>query len=281
MLYRFSSGLMPVSRRSASFAKKASSSLSGGYRLYSSSSISSHSIGLANEKPEKLPFIPLLVSLEGNIGAGKTTLLRKLRKTHPDWIAIDEPVETWCQIQNEQGESILELFYKNKRRWAYTFQSCVLLTRYHNIETAIKNAREEKKHSGGVHVFLTERCMDSDYHVFAKMLREEGSLDSMELQIYERLLGQLRSTATPLSAIIHINNPPTVCQERIKIRGRSGESSITTTYLQSLESHQSKWMQSTNIPTLTTNAENVEDVDTFITLEVQKIVSDTCSKFQM
>lgn len=223
------------------------------------------------QKRKESSFVPFLVSLEGNIGAGKTTLLSKLRERHPDWTPIDEPIETWCQIKNEKNESILELFYRDKRRWAYTFQSCVLLTRYHNLETTIKNVKQQKKGAGGVHVFLTERCMDSDYHVFAKMLREEGSMDSMELQIYERLLGQLRSTATPLSAIIHINNPPSLCQERIKQRGRNGESSITTSYLQSLEAHQNKWMQSANIPICLTNAEDPNSVESFILSEVEKL----------
>lgn len=218
-------------------------------------------------------FHPFLISVEGNIGAGKTTILDKLKERHPEWISIDEPVDTWHNIQNEKGESILQLFYRDKRRWAYTFQSCVLLTRYHSIESTIKGVKLQRKSNYGIQVFLTERCMDSDYHVFAKMLREEGCMDSMELQIYERLLGQLRSTATPLSAIIHINNSPDICQERIKLRGRNGESAITSEYLQSLEQHQRQWVQSAQVPTLVTNADDIAIVESFIESEVAKLSS--------
>lgn len=215
------------------------------------------------------PFTPFLISLEGNIGAGKTTLLTKLRELHPDWIPIDEPVEEWCNIKNEKGESILELFYRDKRRWAYTFQSCVLLTRYNCIEKTIRDAKV--KSTGGVQVFLTERCMDSDYHVFAKLLREEGCMDSMEFQIYERLLSQLSTTATPLSAIIHVNNSPVICQDRIKQRGRRGESAITSAYLQSLDAHQTAWLASSKIPILSTSAESLTEVEAFISNEISQM----------
>ena len=57
-------------------------------------------------------------------------------------------------------------------------------------------------------MFFTERCLDTDYHVFTKMLRDENSIDKLELELYERLLNQLKSTATPLSAIIYVNTPP-------------------------------------------------------------------------
>jgi len=57
-------------------------------------------------------------------------------------------------------------------------------------------------------VFFTERCLDTDYHVFTKMLRDESSIDRLELELYERLLTQLKATATPLSAIIYVNTNP-------------------------------------------------------------------------
>lgn len=214
------------------------------------------------------PFFPLLVSIEGNIGAGKTTLLSKLRKSHPEWIAIDEPVDTWSKIRNDNDESILEVFYKDRKRWSYTFQNCALLTRYQNIETAVKEAKE-RKIDGGVQVFLTERCLDTDYHVFTKMLKAEGSIDSLELELYERLLVQLKSTATPLSAIVHVNSSPSLCAQRIRLRGRNGEEAITMDYLQSLDSVQSKWVKSTIVPTISVG-DDCKQVEQFITEQAIK-----------
>lgn len=214
------------------------------------------------------PYFPLLVSIEGNIGAGKTTLLSKLRKSHPEWIAIDEPVDTWSKIKNDNDESILEVFYKDRKRWSYTFQNCALLTRYQNIESAVKEAKE-RSIDGGVQVFLTERCLDTDYHVFTKMLKAEGSIDSLELELYERLLVQLKSTATPLSAIVHVNSSPSLCAQRIRMRGRNGEEAITMDYLNSLDSVQTKWVKSTIVPTISVG-DDYEQVENFITEQAIK-----------
>ena len=179
-------------------------------------------------------FKPILVSIEGNIGAGKTTLLENLRMRRPDWTFINEPVDSWSKIRNEKDQSILEVFYEDRKRWSYTFQNCALLTRYQEIEAAITAAKvsfatssaNDVNYCTSPKVFLTERCLDTDYHVFTKMLKADGSLNSIELQLYERLLKQLKTTATPLSAIVHVNTSPIVCMDRIKSRGRAGTQHI-------------------------------------------------------
>lgn len=60
----------------------------------------------------------------------------------------------------------------------------------------------------GRHIFLTERCLDTDCEVFTKMLRDDGSIDSLEYSLYNMLLKQVQSTATPLSAIIFLDTKP-------------------------------------------------------------------------
>jgi deoxyadenosine/deoxycytidine kinase len=208
------------------------------------------------------PFIPILVSIEGNIGAGKTTLLQKLRSNHPEWHSIDEPVDTWSKIKNEQGQSLFELYYHDRKRWSYTFQSCALLTRYENIEKKVQSILHQRYH--GIQIFLTERYLDTDYQVFTKKLFDEGSITKIEIELYERLLRHLRATATPLSAIIHLKTPPLLCKDRIAIRGRSGEEAITLDYLESLNKYQSKWIESSHIPTLSTESTNYHEVEKFI-----------------
>jgi deoxyadenosine/deoxycytidine kinase len=213
---------------------------------------------------QKIPFKPILVSLEGNIGAGKTTILRDLKVKHPEWVSIDEPVETWSKIQNEKGQGILEVFYNDRNRWSYTFQNCALLTRFENIEKKI-NQVKEKNNKEGVHIFLTERCLDTDYYVFTKLLFAEGSISKIEIDLYERLLNHLRSYSTPLSAIIYVNTLPELCKERIIRRGRTGEQNITLDYLNSLHHYQSNWIGSTPIPVLNISSNSEEDkVEQFI-----------------
>lgn len=207
-------------------------------------------------------FRPVLISIEGNIGAGKTTLLKRLRSKHPEWISIDEPVDTWSTIRNEQGESILEIFYKDRPRWSYTFQNCALLTRYQNIESAVSNAR--RKFKSGTFVFLTERCLETDRYVFTQMLRDEGSISKIEIDLYQRWLSELLKTSTPLSAIVHVNTRPENCISRIKQRGRAGEDAISADYLNKLNDYQSKWVSSSALPTLSTDGSDFERVEQFI-----------------
>lgn len=199
---------------------------------------------------------PVLISIEGNIGAGKTSLLERLGNKHPEWIFISEPVDTWSSIVNDEGKSILQVFYEDRKRWSYTFQNCALLTRYQCIESAIERAKVANR-TGKV-VFLTERCLDTDYHVFTKMLMSEGSIDKLEHNLYERLLSQLRTTATPLSAIVHVNTIPTVCAERIKKRSRIGEGNIPLTYLESLNKYQREWIESSTVPSISSDCDFVD-----------------------
>lgn len=207
-------------------------------------------------------FTPILISIEGNIGAGKTTLLDYLRKSHPEWNFIREPVDTWSSIRNENDESLLQVFYKDRKRWSYTFQNCALLTRHQNIESTVSDVKNIAPN--GRQVFLTERCLETDYQVFTKMLRAEHSIDELEFDLYKRWLSHLQSTATPLSAIVHVNTTPDICAERIKKRSREGEDEIALEYLNSLESYQSKWLNSVSVPSISTDMLDLEKVEQFI-----------------
>lgn len=190
------------------------------------------------------PHIPILLSIEGNIGAGKSTLLRALRESHPEWTFIDEPLNTWTALKNETG-NLLECFYGDQDRWAYTFQNCSILSRYQLIENAIK----EKEHlHSGKHIYITERSLGTDYHVFAKMLKDDGKLDEVEFDLYERWLAELEKTCTPLAGIVLVDTPPQVCSERIVKRSREGEDGIPLEYLENLHCFQSKWIENIDIP---------------------------------
>ena len=61
-----------------------------------------------------------LIMIEGNIGAGKSTFLKVLQNQLNADI-IFEPTNKWQEIDRESN--LLDLFYKDTPRWAYTFQS--------------------------------------------------------------------------------------------------------------------------------------------------------------
>ena len=202
---------------------------------------------------------PILVSIEGNIGAGKSYLLKSLRAAHPDWCFIDEPVDFWQSLKNGKDESILELFYGDPKRWSYTFQNCALLSRYQNIEAAVRGTANE-----GRKVFITERCLDTDYEVFAKMLHADGIMDPLEFELYQRWFRILQRSAVPLSAIVYVDTDPDMCFERVAERARSGEAGISLEYLNSLDRQQDAWVKSTAVPQLRIKSNEADKVEAFV-----------------
>lgn len=92
---------------------------------------------MESAKPElKFPeqvIKPLLISIEGSIGAGKSYLLAAMRKAHPEYVFIDEPVAFWESLRNEENLSLLEVFY---RLSSYHIPS---QTYYHNFSIGIKD----------------------------------------------------------------------------------------------------------------------------------------------
>lgn len=150
------------------------------------------------------------------------------------------------------GESLLEVFYRDRKRWSYTFQSCALLSRFENIEGTIrKKVRSEETDAPARRdIFITERCLDTDLNVFTKMLHHERSIDQLEFDIYYRLFSHLKSTSTPLGGIIYVSTDPNNCLKRIADRNRSGEESISLEYLESLHKCQTDWISSCDLPIL-------------------------------
>ena len=129
---------------------------------------------------------PILVSIEGNIGAGKSTVLNVLKEKHPDWVFIDEPVDTWTALKNADGTNLLEHFYGDQVRWAYTFQNCALLSRFNNIENTILRTQEadkDKPFASKRRIYVTERCLDTDRRVFATMMYEDKKMNKIEMDL--------------------------------------------------------------------------------------------------
>lgn len=198
---------------------------------------------------------PILISIDGLIGSGKSTLLNQLRENYPNWHFIDEPLDTWTALKNEAGESLLEVFYKDKRRWSYTFQNCAVLSRYLNIRHAIEQWQRECVHNPELekhNVFITERSLETDFNVFAQMLRDEGQIDAMEWDLYKKWYRMLQDTCQ-IDAIIYVNTSPEVSLERIGVRGRQGEGEIPLDYLQNLHKYHLKWIDRIASPVMLYN----------------------------
>ena len=199
----------------------------------------------------------LIISLDGNIGAGKSTLLSSVRTHMPDIHVVDEPVGQWTQLKNAKGENLLQLFYQDKKRWAYTFQNCAIWSRLKNIKDAVENLDPTVK---GPHVILTERSVLTDKHVFAEMLRDAGDMDLLEWELYESWFN-IFSKQYPVSGIIYLSTGSITSNDRIHVRNRPEEKTIPIEYLDALDTQHKKWLQNTTIPVLTLSTEPGSSVE--------------------
>ena len=202
----------------------------------------------------------LIISLDGNIGAGKSTLLEEIGKRLPVHV-VNEPVGQWTSLKNAEGTNLLELFYQDKKRWAYTFQNCAILTRLKNIKDAVDSGHK---------IIITERSILTDKYVFADMLHESGDMDKIEWELYESWFS-IFGKEYPVNGIVYISTSSETSKDRIKIRNRMGEDSIDMEYLNALDSQHKKWVETTTIPVLTLSTEigvpveqNIEKIRIFI-----------------
>jgi deoxyadenosine/deoxycytidine kinase len=210
---------------------------------------------------------PIIISLDGNIGAGKSTLLAEIRNRLHDVHIVDEPVGQWTSLKNAEGKNLLELFYEDKKRWAYTFQNCAILTRLKNIQDAVENLDSTVKEP---QVIITERSVLTDKHVFAEMLYDAGDIDPLEWELYESWFN-IFGKKYPVKGIIYISTSANTSKDRIQIRNRQGEDKIGMEYLDALDNQHKKWIDNTNIPVLTLSTEvgvpvekNIQEIVEFI-----------------
>lgn len=187
---------------------------------------------------------PILVSIEGNIGSGKSTLLTELKKRNPQWRFVDEPVGSWMQFKDERGVSLLGNFYEDKRRWAYTFQTTALLTRLDATAAAVEDWRRDALDLTKPQIFITERCVDTDYNIFAKLMATAGDMNAMETDLYHRWFHTFACTSLRPSAYVYVDTPPEICERRIAARARDGEGGIPLDYLRDLHGAHDNWLHS-------------------------------------
>jgi deoxyadenosine/deoxycytidine kinase len=173
----------------------------------------------------------LMILLEGNIGAGKTTVGRALAADGVFGF-IEEPTGIW---REGFAANMLELFYADPKRWAFTFQICAFITR-------AKTWREVLALTDHSRVIL-ERSVFCDRYVFAENCYRTGLMEASEYQLYRGLWEFLVTNyCVEPDLILYLRTPAETCLERIVKRGRSEEAGIPLEYLQQLEHLHDEWL---------------------------------------
>jgi deoxyadenosine/deoxycytidine kinase len=179
-----------------------------------------------------------IITLEGNIGAGKSTLIEKLQEKYqndPSIIFLKEPVDIWEQIKDETTcDTILKMFYANPAKYAFPFQVMAYITRLSLLVQTVKANPDAR-------IIICERSLEADKNIFAKMLHDDGVIDSVCYQIYERVFAEFTDQFA-VSGIVYIDADPGVCASRIMKRARDGEGGIALDYLQKCKNYHDKWL---------------------------------------
>ena len=108
-----------------------------------------------------------IVSIDGNIGAGKSSILKELKNL--GYVVFLEDLE-------DSWQPILNNFYSNPKRWAFTLQITILNNlrdQYRQInEMLLKNS-----------IIFIERAPSSS-KIFAEICKNAGHMTDKEFNIY-------------------------------------------------------------------------------------------------
>lgn len=141
-----------------------------------------------------------MIVVEGNIGCGKSTLLNKL-----PFPVHKEKIDEWP----------LDLFYKDKSRWAFALQLKILQTTIAPVNG------------------VAERSPSSAFHVFWKYMVKRGIATDVEDSICTWLYSQPTLTWEP-DMIIYLRASPEKCFRNISQRHQVGDDHITFDYVRDI-----------------------------------------------
>lgn len=177
-----------------------------------------------------------IISIEGNIGSGKSTLLANLKENCPNVVFLKEPVDEWEKIRDENGTTMLEKFYADQTKYSFSFQMMAYISRLKILRDTIRNHPERPI------TIITERSLNTDKMVFAKMLYDSGKIEHINYQIYLSWFDTF-SAEYPVQKHIYVKTDPEICHKRIHIRSRNGEDNIPIDYLVSCSEYHDDMME--------------------------------------
>lgn len=180
----------------------------------------------------------LTFCVEGNISVGKTTFLHRIAHETlelRDLVEIvPEPIDKWQNVGPDHF-NILDAFYAEPHRYAYTFQNYVFVTR----------VMQERESSGGIKPLrLMERSVFSDRMVFVRAVHEAKWMNEMEISIYDSWFDPVVSCLPGLipDGFIYLRASPDTCHKRMLLRKREEEGGVSLDYLHDLHEKHESWL---------------------------------------
>lgn len=167
--------------------------------------------------------VPTVIVIEGQIGVGKTTLGELLEE--------ELQLPLYKELTNPHTHEMLDRFYRDKKRWAFTLQVHFLNERFRKIKQIFRDG-------GG----LLDRSIFGD-RIFAEVLHEDGDMEEFEFHTYTTLLDNMLEHAQAPRLLIYLDCSVDTAIDRIRKRNRGIESTIPRDYLERINDHYLRWYE--------------------------------------
>lgn len=173
----------------------------------------------------------MILCVDGNIASGKSTFCKNLysllKAKGFNVVLYTEPVEKWKRVG---GINLLEVYYKNTKKWAFVFQINALL----NFADIEKNALIQSLNNS---IVIMERSSFSIFEIFCKYLSKNvfNSAESLILQDFKKIYSSIMDNYKKI-LFIYIKTDYNICYERLNKRARPEErGKVDKLYLKALE----------------------------------------------
>ena len=180
--------------------------------------------------------------VEGVIGAGKSTMLERIVpllrvRGLRNVIVVPEPLDLWTDVG---GTNLLQLFYENQKRWAFTFQMHAMSTRITSVWQALERVGMDCGDDDDADIVVVcERSVFTDRHVFVETLVDDGIMSNVEKAAYVRAFDYFAAHdyRGNHAGVIYLRSLPKTCAEHMRVRDRVEEAGVPLTYLEKLHVH--------------------------------------------
>ncbi len=194
------------------------------------------------------------LAVAGNIGVGKSTLVEKLCEKL-GWEPYFEPVAE---------NPYLKDFYQDMKSWAFQSQVYFLSHRMRSHFELLQNPTS----------VVQDRSVYEDAEIFARNLYLQGNMSQRDYATYRELFDLFITMLNPPDLVLYLSAPVDTLLQRISMRGRDIESTISKNYLTQLNKLYDEWISAFHLcPVLTVPADQLDFVHTpgHIDLIIRKV----------
>ncbi len=195
------------------------------------------------------------VAVAGNIGVGKSTLTRMLCERLG-----------WEPLYEVAGDNpYLDDLYKDMRRWSFHSEVFFLARKVRTYRRIINSTRS----------VVQDRTIYEDAEIFVENFYREGLMSERDYHTYRELYEVVVELLPPPDLVIYLKASVPTLMERIALRGRDYEKTISRDYLEKLNALYDEWIEHYDLgPVLTVPADRMDFVrfDRHMDIIAEKVV---------